>query len=93
MDENGITKVVSERIGIPLTFIQKQGETLLCRSERHSYAIIGYLWSQGYIVRGVVRSFRLNGRYSWLCNGQVGIHGKQVDWWEESGENSFVIPQ
>ena len=88
-----VLKAVSEKIGIELSYAGRVNGDLCCRDAKgFSYGVVGYRWPQGFIVRGVVRNHRRGGRYSWLCNGQVSNHGKQVAWWQESGEDSFVIP-
>ena len=89
-----VVREVSAKIGVLLTFFADDDDDIICTdSKRLSYAIVGYHWpNKGFLVRGVVRNHRRGGRYSWLPNGQVGNHGKQIAWWEESGENSFIIP-
>jgi len=89
-----IVRKVSHRIGIPLTFERDQDGNLICRDTRgFRYTVVGYLWPQGFVVRGVIRQTRRFVRWSWLCNGQAGNRGRQVGWWQESGEHSFVIPR
>lgn len=88
-----IVAKVSERIGVTLTFRRDQDGDLTCTDPRGiHHTIIGYRWPKGFVVRGVVRQVRRGARWSWLCNGQVSNHGRQVAWWQESGEDSFVIP-
>ena len=88
-----ILKAVSEKIGIELSAPLEHNQNIFCRDAKgFYYVVIGYQWPQGFIVRGVVRSTHRHGRCSFMCNGQVGTMGRQVAWWEESGEDSFVIP-
>ena len=86
-----IIRIVSETIGVELTFLKSTDKGIICRdTDGFKYLIHGHLWAGKYVVRAVARQTRKGSRICFWPGGEVTV-GKQIRRWEENGENSLHI--